>query len=84
MNVVNPPLPLATNHSPRCFAHRATDLNRCRVIIRNFETSLFATRSEDPFVKSPRSTDEKNDFREPTFPKYEQRVWCAHARILIT
>lgn len=67
MNVVNPPLPLATDHSPRCFAHRATDLNRCRVIIRNFETSLFATRSKDPSVKSPRSTDEKMTFANQLF-----------------
>lgn len=62
MNVVNPPLAPATNHGLRCFAHRATDPNRCRVIIRNFETSVFATRSKDPLAESPRSTDEKMSF----------------------
>lgn len=57
MNVVNPPFPPATNHSLRCFAHRATDLNPNPDLNSKLRDAFRVRiqRSKDPLVEWPRS-----------------------------
>lgn len=75
-NVVNPPLAPATSHSLRCLAHRATDLNPNPDLNSKLRDVRVRNTIQRSSCQIAAIDGRKDDFGEPTFPKYEQRVSC--------